>query len=150
MNKDVNMLIGLYESMTNDNSLFAKLKPLIPKFIEDVQKVLDGWEQDENGEDAELGYGGICQDVAEAIASVCNDNGVSCITVSAEMGEQHVWAIAYDEETEESYEIDISPYTYETGGGYTWKKIHGVQIKPEDIHIAYVMYDDFKGNLEDF
>ena len=156
MNNDVKNLVSLYESVMgiseedNEFELFAKLKKLIPAFVLAAQKELDAWEQDENGEDAMLGVGGICQDIADAMCDVCSKNRIDCMTFSAEMGEQHVWAIAYDEESEEAYEVDISPYTYETGGGYTWRKISGVEIEDSDIILGSVNWDDFKGNLEDY
>lgn len=128
-------------------SLLQKVKALRPKFSQAAQSVLDGWEQDESGEDAELGFGGICQDIAEQFCHVCSEHGIDCMTLSAEMGEQHVWAVAYDEEVNECCEIDINPYTYESGGGYTWRKNKGVVIEPSDVWISSMLWRDFSPNL---
>lgn len=131
----------------SDDSLISKVVKLRPLFVKAAQFELDAWEQDENGEDAELGYGGICQDIAEAFCSVCGDNGIDCMSIASDMGEQHVWAVAYNEETEECCEIDINPYTYETGSGYIWRKIQGVIITPENVMILPCLWEDFKYNL---
>lgn len=124
----------------------AELKSLRQEFAAAAQRVYDGWEQDEAGEDPELGHGGICQDIADAIAGVLSDHGIECCTVSAECGEQHVWAVALVDGN--AWSVDISPYAYERGGGYSWRKIPGVQFSPEDIEL-YMVGDsqDFKSML---
>ena len=90
-------------------SLKSKLIPLELEFVKAVQAELDEWQQDENGEDAELGFGGICQDLSDAICGVCIDHHIDCTTLCAEMGEQHCWAVAYDENSEEACASDINP-----------------------------------------
>ena len=116
------------------------IKRLIPKFITAAQKVYDEWQQNEDGEDIELGYGGICQDIADAIAGVLNSHGIDSTTVdSGGMGEQHVWAIA--KTFDGVFEVDIPYSSYERGGGYTWKKIPDVQFTPRDISIHKISVD---------
>ncbi len=120
-----------------------RLRSLMPQFCQAAQKVYDEWDQDEEGIDLVLGSGGICQDIAEEISGVLLENGINAGTVHAEIGEQHVWTVAWENDNEEeedpkpynAYEIDIHPYTYESGGGYNWKKIQGVRFSPEDIVI---------------
>lgn len=115
------------------------IEQLRPRLATAAQKVYDAWEQDDEGWCEELGTGGICQDIADAIAGVLVDNGVEAATISATVGEQHVWTIAKTEEG--VVEVDISPCTYEVGSCYTWKKIAGVQFYPEDIIIGVISGD---------
>lgn len=112
------------------------LKALVPKFVLVAQKVYDGWIQDENDE---LNGGGICQNIADEISGVCNMNGIDATTVSAQVGEQHVWCVA--KVREGIFEIDIPPSVYETGGGYTWKKIPDVKFDANDIYINRLSSD---------
>lgn len=148
---DSQLIFEVYSKWYESSELYQKLQNLIPEFVQASQAEYDSWGQDasEHG-DLELGMGGICQEIAYAISGVCSEHGIDCITVSAEIGDQHVWAIAYDDdEVNEAFEIDIPPYTYETGGGYTWKKIPDVKFEPNDIKINYIHWDDFRQNLDD-
>ena len=119
----------------NEESLKNKedLLKLLPLFVNVAQEEYNQWNQDGSGIDEELGSGGICQEIAGAIAGVLSDNGIECSTVSAQVGEQHVWTIC--KLNDGVYSVDISPYTYETGGGYNWKKIPNVVFSVEDISI---------------
>ena len=119
----------LYENNYSEKLLNQLKKSIVPK----VQKVYDEWNQNEEGYDEMLGFGGICQDIADAIADVISDTGIECTTVSQQTGEQHVYVVAKMEDG--VYNIDISPYTYETGGGYSWKKIPDVEFDERDIII---------------
>ena len=100
------------------------VKRLIPKILNAVQKEYDNWSQDEEGHDEDLGFGGLCQNIADEIAGTLNFAGIDVGTVSATMGEQHVWCIC--KIAEGVYQIDIPPHVYETGAGYNWKKRPGV------------------------
>lgn len=103
------------------------------ELVKAAQKEYDEWEQNEEGYCDYLGYGGICQDIAEAMANVLSENEIECSTVSQQVGEQHVYVIAKTEDG--VFEVDISPYTYEKGGGYCWKKIPNVVFDKSDIII---------------
>jgi hypothetical protein len=107
---------------TDTDTLFS----LKSKLAHSAQEVYDEWEQDENGYCDILGEGGICQDIADAIADVLSNNGIECSTVSQVSGEQHVYVVARTEDG--VYNVDIPPYLYETGGGYCWKKIPDVEF----------------------
>lgn len=110
------------------------IQRLTPLLVKAAQEVYDGWDQDENGMDAELGGGGICQDIAEAISGVLNKHGIEATTVdSGGMGEQHVWAVA--NVADGVFGVDIDYHRYEVGGGYTWKKRLGVIFDEDDIQI---------------
>lgn len=113
---------------------------LLPQLSTAAQAVYDAWDQDESGYDEMLGYGGICQDIADAIAGVLSEAGIDARTQdNCGMGEQHVWAIAKFQEG--IYEIDIHPSVYERGGGYNWKKITGVQFQSGDISVTRLSAD---------
>jgi len=120
---------------------------LMPKILQVAQHEYDTWEQDENGYNDELGSGGICQDIAEAISNVLHAAGINCRTMDSNgMGEQHVWIVAKFQEG--IYEVDISPSVYETGGGYNWKKIPGVKFDSHDvmIHRIGMSEEDFEND----
>lgn len=121
---------------------FQDLKALVPKIIEAAQQAYDEWEQDEDGQDPELGAGGICQDIASKIAEVLEQHGIDASTVSAHIGDQHVWTIAKVKEG--IYKIDISPQVYEIGSGYNWKKRPNVTFVPDHIHFEKVHSDPNK------
>jgi hypothetical protein len=101
-----------------------------------AQTVYDRWEQDANGEDVELGSGGICQDIAEEQAGVLQAHGIDAGTVSAQVGDQHVWVMA--KVREGVYEVDIPPSVYEIGAGYNWKKRPGVVFSADDVLIGQI------------
>jgi hypothetical protein len=113
--------------------LEQRIKILVPQMVTKSQSVYDAWDQDEDGIDVWLGCGGICQDIADGICDVLTMNGIDCTSVSAQVGEQHVWAIAY--EGSEAFDLDIHPGNYETGGGYNWKKIPGVVFTTDMVSI---------------
>jgi hypothetical protein len=124
---------------TNSNVLL-KLKS---ELADAAQKIYDEWEQDENGYCEMIGEGGICQDIADAMADVLINNGIECSTVSQQTGEQHVYVVAKTEDG--VYNVDIPPYLYETGGGYCWKKIPDVEFD-----VRYVIIDRLSPDPNDF
>jgi len=110
------------------------LMNLRPQMAAAAQQVYDNWQQDENDD---LNGGGICHLIAEAITDVVNQSfpgNFDVGTVNAACGEQHVWVMMAV--GDEGFEIDVPYHIYETGGGYTWKKIPDVRFTPEDIIIA--------------
>jgi len=142
--------------LENDEQDFSHLKDedflmtLVPRFAAAAQKVYDEWDQDEEGMDEVLGTGGICQDIAAAICDVMNDHGIDCSTVSQAVGEQHVYCICKLQEG--VYEVDIPPYSYESGGGYTWKKLPNIKFDDSYITIHRLSSDpsEFEQYAEDF
>jgi hypothetical protein len=120
------------------------------QFSAAAQRIYDEWDQSHPDGDPDLGFGGICQDIAEAISDVVSSLGFNAGTMSAQCGEQHVWCIAYNE-TEQGYEgyhVDISPNVYETGGGYNWKKIQEVVFDADHISISLMQPGDVESYLE--
>lgn len=112
---------------------------LKPQMAQAAQKAYDYWDEDY----AEmLGGGGICQDIAENMAEVLNNHGIEAGTVSASVGDQHVFTVVQVEEG--IFTIDINPHLYERGGGYNWEKIPGVKFSPNDIYIDMINDDPSK------
>ncbi len=124
----------------------ANLIQLKNEFAKAAQKVYDEWDQSGVDGDSVLGFGGICQDIADAFSEILNGQGIDSGTVSQTIGDQHVYALAKVKEG--VFIIDISPYVYERGGGYTWSKILGVIFKPTDIIVS--MIDSDPDKLEEY
>jgi hypothetical protein len=124
-----------------------KLKPISSldsiehKLIEAAQKVYNRWEQDANGKDytgLDIGGGGICHLIADKFVDIIS-NVTEYVTTESADYMQHVYAIAAFQEG--LYKIDIYPYTYETGGGFTWKKIPDIEFEVSDLTIEQLDRD---------
>jgi hypothetical protein len=109
-------------------SLLSKLKSLRPQMISAAQAEYDAWTGD--GDDPELGSGGPCDRIANAIGDVLAQAGIDS-TDGGQDGDDHAFLIAYDEK--DAYVVDIPPGVYERGGGYNWKKIPDVTFEVDDI-----------------
>jgi hypothetical protein len=114
--------------------LIARLNALRPVIADAAQKVVDEWQLDEEGLDPELGAGGICDRVADAIIETlyAHLEGIEAAPGAPE-GEDHQWVVVGDGQS--AFVVDIPPGVYETGGGYAWKKIEGAEIGPQDVVI---------------
>jgi len=130
----------LIEYHSKETNLLLSLKSELAKA---AQVPYNAWDQDEEGCDVMLGSGGICQDIAEAMCNVLTRHDIECTSVSQEIGEQHVYAVAKTDDG--VWIVDISPYSYETGGGYCWKKIPDVQFDE-----SYIIIDRISSDPEDF
>jgi hypothetical protein len=110
--------------------LFDQLMALRPQFVAAAQAIYDEWDQEleDNG-------GGICDDIAEAMASIIVQHVVDVgVQDGGHDGDDHAYIVAFN--ATEAYAVDIDPYLYETGGGYNWQKTPGVQFNPDYISIA--------------
>jgi GNAT superfamily N-acetyltransferase len=107
-----------------------------------AQQEYDAWAQDEEGYDEELGAGGICDAVANAIGGWLAGQGIDS-TEGGQDGDDHAFQIAYNDT--EAYEVDIPPSVYETGGGYRWTKRPDVTIAPEDVIVYKIHRADLGG-----
>lgn len=116
----------------------ADIERLRPQLAQAAQKIYDDWNDDYK---EVIGEGGICQDIADAMAEVLNEHGIEAGPVSASVGEQHVYVVA--RVIEGVFEVDISPYKYERGSGYRWTKIPNVKFHASDVSISMI-YDDPK------
>ena len=112
------------------------LSQYIPSMVLEAQQAYDEWTQDDEGMDEVLGGGGICQDIAEKIATVLNLAGIEASTVSQQVGDQHVYVLAKLKDG--VYEVDIPPRFYESGSGYVWKKKTGVVFDKSMIWVGKV------------
>ena len=116
------------------STTLSKIRALIPELLAVAQSEYDTWQQDANGINPELGCGGICQDIAEAMAGVVAQNGIDVEIVDNDgVGEQHVWGEAPD--ADHRIIIDIPAAHYERGGGYVWRKKPNVRFRAEHLII---------------
>lgn len=130
-----------WQSLIAGASLKQELLLLRPQMAQAAQEVYDGWEQDDQGVDEELGSGGICDAISQAIGGVIASS-IDTVELAdgGQDGDDHAFIIAYNED--ESYGVDIPPSTYETGGGYNWRKVEDVKFGPQDIEIFDVHHPD--------
>jgi len=135
--------IKILENIDGDGRLIQSIKALRVQLAQAAQGVYNEWEQDEDGYDEIYGGGGICDDVAEAMVNVIHNNTEFGAFHLYNEYECHTSIYVYDSTTKECYNVDISPYHYENGTAYTWKKIPDVQFIPNMITITPVNYDDY-------
>lgn len=117
------------------------VRQLAPQLAAASQTVYDAWQQDDEGYDDELGSGGICDGIAEAMQDCLSQHGVGVEVVQFFDQYQHhryLHVLA----KEGVFELDIPHQCYETGGGYNWKKKPDVVLDQHDVWIARV--DDFQ------
>lgn len=130
-------------------NMFSVKKVDLSHIAKLAQEVYDNWDADadEDG-DFEVGFGGICHLIADKISGYLNSIGIEATTVSAQVGEQHVYTVAKFKEG--VYEVDISPSVYETGSGYNWKKKKDVKFDRSDIIISRLSPDpnEFESYVE--
>ena len=142
------MKIRLRESQTD---LKEELLLLFPKIIKVAQKEYDQW--DESDIDT-YANGGICHLIADEILNIVAtlDNvNISTYTYSHIQHQVVVVGRAINMEDEEDsnytdkecFIIDIPYYCYETGGGFSWKKIPDVEFDETMIQLHEVDYDDY-------
>ena len=117
------------------------IENLRPGFVAAAQAAYDAWDQsDPELGDPELGFGGICDLIADGIVAHLAEVGIDAITFNSEgIGENHTWVIA--QLSDGVFEIDIPPLVYETGGGYIWRKRPNVQFSVDDV-VVFLMDPD--------
>jgi len=99
-----------------------------------AQEVYNEWDQsDAEYGDPELGFGGICDRIAEAIGNIIARHGVDTATIGADDHASLAANLA-----DGVFEIDIPPHVYETGGWYNWKKRPDVVFRPADVMITRI------------
>ena len=115
-------------------SLLQKLKQLRPLLAQAAQAVIDEWVQDDEGLDGDLGAGGACDVVSQAMSAVIGSFIPDADVVDGgHDGDDHMWLIVVS--GSEAVGVDIPPGVYETGGGYSWKKIDDAKIESADVAI---------------
>ena len=127
-------------------TLKEKLTLLFPLIAQVGQEEYDAWEQDEEGYDVELGGGGICHLIAEEVADTINEyipEGLHTTQSATHM--QHVYVVSFlkgkDGEIE-GYSVDISPYLYEEGGGFCWRKLPDVEFQADWVELYPAELED--------
>lgn len=111
----------------------ASLLSLRPALAKAAQGVYDDWDaSNELDGDWQVGFGGICHLIADELLGVLSEAGIKATSVSSNY-EVHVYVVA--QVPEGVFLVDIPPDVYETGGGYNWKKIEGVEFDPNDVVI---------------
>jgi hypothetical protein len=133
----------ILENMGGDSRLVQSINALRVQLVQAAQGVYNEWEQDEEGYDEMYGGGGICDDVAEAMVNVVHSNTNFGAFHLYNESDCHTSIYIYDSTTKECYNVDISPYHYENGTAYTWKKIPDVQFIPNMVTINWVDYEDY-------
>jgi hypothetical protein len=123
------------------SELRRALEALRPALAEAAQAVVDEWEQEEDEcgvcVDEELGAGGCCDRVADALREVIAQHLPDVeVTDGGQPGDDHAWIVVYDDR--EAFAVDVPPGVYETGGGYSWKKVPDAKVAPEDVTIDAV------------
>jgi hypothetical protein len=129
--------------MAHERSLLEHLRAIRPGMAKAAQAVYESWEQNEEGVDEELGTGGICDQIAEALAGVIYGS-IKDVAVDSggQEGDDHAWLVVVASGSREAYGVDIPCRIYETGGGYSWKKRPEVVFQPEDVQIFKVPYPE--------
>lgn len=100
-----------------------------------AQAVYDEWEQDDEGESFEYGCGGICDDIASAMAGVLREAGFE-VTTQHDDSENHTAVYVLVEDS--VYYVDIPHSIYETGTFYRYRKISDVTFSAGDVVIDVV------------
>ena len=114
-----------------------------------ANKVLADWQPDEEGYDEEFGGGGACDSVCRSMGDVLMDKlpDSAEILEGGQDGDDHAWSIVYDADEGKAWGVDIPPQVYETGGGYSWSKIQGAKVRPNDVTIweipGFEPYEDW-------
>lgn len=122
-------------------SALDKLKALREAMAAAAQEEYDAWDQSGEYGDEEVGGGGICDLIADKIASVLSDKLENVdFREGGQDGDDH--AYNYVRVGDEAFGVDIPPQVYETGGGYNWKKKPDVKFEPEDVDIWPIPIQD--------
>lgn len=113
-------------------NLRQALESLRPRLADAAQQIIDAWEVDSEDGDDEYGGGGCCDAIAQEMWGIIAELDVS-IREGGHDGDDHAWLIVWNET--EAFGVDIPPDVYERGGGYSWTKIPGAKVRPEDVQI---------------
>lgn len=114
------------------------------KIAQVAQREYDAWTPDEEGGQEEWGGGGICHIIADSIVGLLSQMGIEAMSMQAAVGENHTFVVALMKDG--IYSIDIPPYVYEAGSGYSWTKKDGVTITPNDVSIDLITKDTSRWN----
>jgi len=131
---------------TAANKVQQTVEPELRSYATDLaalaQKEYDEWDQDDDGYSEELGTGGICDRIADAIGGYLSNRGFD-IENGGQDGDDHAWI--YASKHGMTFAVDIAPNTYEIGGGYSWRKRPNVVFDGKHIDIGAMPYDAVYG-----
>jgi hypothetical protein len=144
----------MWYKLAHKQDFLSNLESLTSEFVEAAQKIYDDWDEHP---DVYFG-GGICHLIADAFVEIVYKHYPHYTASTFTRDDiQHVETIVYnidsdslsdddddDVETDiETVMIDLSPYIYENGGGFSWTKIPDVEFDNNDISF-YRTYTDRK------
>lgn len=131
MTKLINALKKIIAAEESFKTL-QQLKQKIPQLVKAAQEVYDDWDQsDPDYGDWQVGKGGICHLIVDAMSDTLTDFETASLSLDTEV---HVLMIIQLEEG--VFSVDIPHSIYEKGGGYNWTKIPDVVFEPNDVVIA--------------
>jgi len=129
-----------------ESELLKKTKGTIPDLLKAFHELYDTWqEHDGEGADAEVQRKGLCSDIADAFSDILMDAGITVMFPDKEESKEHVYAIAYSEDSGEAYKVDIDWHKYEKEifvgprsgeKKKEYEKIKGFNPAEEDIDIT--------------
>jgi hypothetical protein len=142
----------MWYKLAHKQDFLSNLESLTSEFVEAAQKIYDDWDEHP---DVYFG-GGICHLIADAFVEIVYKHYPHYTASTFTRDDiQHVETIVFnidsdslnddvDVETDiETVMIDLSPYIYENGGGFSWTKIPDVEFDNNDITF-YRTYTDRK------
>lgn len=138
--KSVMEISYLSKQKKASSHMLSKLNAHRSQMAKAAQAVYEDWEQDEEGVDDHYGEGGICDDVAGAIAHIVDDLGYSAYTHYCEY-DTHTSLYVYNADVTEICLVDIHPHHYESGYGYKWKKKQDVVITADMVTVEDVSHE---------
>lgn len=131
-----------------ERSAQAGFDALRPALAAAAQRVYDAWDASDVDGDWQVGFGGICHLIADALIEVLWGAGIEATTVSSSH-EVHVYVVART--ADGVFLVDIPHGLYETGGGYNWTKIPEVTFDASDVVVDLLSTDpnDIREYIED-
>ena len=128
----------------HEEGLVAQLSNLKPDMAMAIQEVLNDWQPNEEGWDEELGYGGACDLISDAISDVIARKIDVEFHEGGHEGDCHAYIVVDD--GRDAAAVDLPPHIYEVGSGYSWEKIPDVKIESDDITVIPLDIRDIRGS----
>lgn len=122
-------------------SVHDEIREALSEIVVAAQEEYNLWEQ-KDGIDEEYGAGGICDALASRFGGILAARGFDIVD-GGQDGDDHAFVFA--QKRGEVFSVDINPGNYETGGGYSWEKIPGVEFDEGMVSIDEVFYRDVYG-----
>ncbi len=136
-------LLQLIENLKDAPEAISLIRALGPQLIAAAQAVYDEWDQTDEYD--ELNGGGICDQIAEAMADIMNTAGYETSTICAN-DEQHVYCVC--RLPNGVFSLDIPYRIYEFGGGFSWTKIPDIVFEVD--HLSLFQLDPDPDSFEQY